>query len=463
MRRVEEITGRALFPLLVVAALTAPGQARSDDSSAPSKKELDALRTAAKRGDPQAQLDYAKAVWEKSSAQDESRLWAKKAADQGLAEAWFWLGQLASDETAMGYYEKAAEKGCEKAFWELFQRTLFGPDPGSGADVKRAKKYADLARKLHVPLDHDMLQTVDRCHEAGVPRIPAADQPTREEVAAFRRMKAGCRPYRTGIGARRDWAKCRKCLLSGEFVDRNSLAEIYANGWGVKRNPKLAIALVCHGSGVQAELEGMVESLDASEDQAKLEKPFTYCDHATSGSNVGMCAGQAEEIASARRRAVMRQVAEKWSAREKTLFEALQKAAEAFFTERSTGELDMSGTMRSEIAINEESELRRELMKRVRELESGKLPSDADFKRADAELNQVYVKVMKLPSLRTSDPDSPGKVTSSGIRATQRKWLPYRDAWARFGVARYPNVPEAAWKTWVTQQRIEQLKPFLER
>ena len=57
----------------------------------------EALRSAAERGDAQAQLDYAKAL---GSQHPDARAWAQHAADQGLAEAWFWLGYHAPGDEA---------------------------------------------------------------------------------------------------------------------------------------------------------------------------------------------------------------------------------------------------------------------------------------------------------------------------------------------------------------------------
>ena len=54
-----------------------------------------------------------------------------------------------------------------------------------------------------------------------------------------------------------------------------------------------------------------------------------------------------------------------------------------------------------------------------------------------------------------------GTVAKEGVRATQKLWLAYRDAWARFGAAVRPSVPEKVWRTWVTEKRTRQLKQLL--
>jgi uncharacterized protein YecT (DUF1311 family) len=54
-----------------------------------------------------------------------------------------------------------------------------------------------------------------------------------------------------------------------------------------------------------------------------------------------------------------------------------------------------------------------------------------------------------------------GTVTPNGVKLAQRAWLRYRDAWVKFGVVKYPAVSTDSWKTWLTQQRIPLLQPWL--
>ncbi|MCX6550092.1 MAG: hypothetical protein NTY02_03620, partial [Acidobacteria bacterium] len=283
-----------LLALAVPAPLTAapPGAGASSQGT----QDLAALKAAAAKGDAQAQLDYAKAL-----KPPESRIWAQKAADQGLAEAWFWLGYTMNGD-ATPFYEKAAEKGYAEAFSYLLENLLFRAGPK--ADVAKAKKFADLARTLNVNLGSDAgeeLWTIDRCSEAGAPDIPAADAPTKEESAAV--GGEDCEPLR--VGRTPDLKKYRACLLSETPPDNNLVAELYANGWGVKRNPRLAIALVCHASEVPAELMGMVKTLHETRTQAALKDDFLFCDNVTSGMNQGACADRAEKLAAATRDAAL--------------------------------------------------------------------------------------------------------------------------------------------------------------
>ncbi len=53
-----------------------------------------------------------------------------------------------------------------------------------------------------------------------------------------------------------------------------------------------------------------------------------------------------------------------------------------------------------------------------------------------------------------------GTVTQENIKATQREWIGYRDAWVRFGAVRCPKISAVSWKMMITLDRIEQLKEF---
>jgi uncharacterized protein YecT (DUF1311 family) len=437
----------SLLPILASPRATAAGGA-----------DLAALRAAAEKGDAKSELELAKALEPTSRA--EARAWAQRSADQGLAEAWFWLGSTAFPaEKPTADFEAAAENGYPAAFSYVLDDLLFRAGPS--ADVVKAKKFGDLARKLHIDLGWygaEQLVTIDRCFEAGAPAIPAADRPSAEEVAAFRREATNCRDW-SGAGARpADWARYRKCLLAAPEIDNNALAEIYANGWGVQRNPRLAIALVCHGSRVLPELTGMVKTLAATSDQATLAKDFRFCEHVTSGMNMGWCAWQDEDGAVQKRDARLAALTADWPAGQKEALAELRKSAEAFFEEHARSELDMGGTARAAIAVAEQGTLRDDFLKSLESFEHGALPAGADFAPADLELNRLYSRLMNTKATGRS-----GTVIREGIRATQRKWLAYRDAWAKLGAARYPGTPADTWKTWATRQRAAQLKELLDR
>ncbi|MBP9682848.1 MAG: hypothetical protein KBD76_15715 [Bacteriovorax sp.] len=433
----------------------------------PAHQGLSALKAKAEKGDAKAQLEYGKAIEGKS--REEAAHWIQQAANQGLGEAWFWLGDSGlGKEKPIVYYEKAAERGHFEAFEFVFEKLLFRA--GASADVAKAKKFADLARKLFPnqdgPISSKKIEIIDRCYEAGASVISTSDLPSAEEKKSFKESNTDCLYLKTGTPP--NWNEYRKCLLSNDDVDvvknnmaeiyangwvKNDIAEIYANGWGVKRNAKLAIALVCHASSVPDELEGIVETLYSTKDQDRLQVEFKFCDHITSGMNGGICAARAEEIASKKRDAEVASLIPKLTGPEKASIHLLREIANEFFSERAGSELNTRGSARIEIAIEEEAKLKEELVKSLKSFEEGHLPKESDFARSDKDLNDIYSKIMKQEG---------DGFTKGAVETTQPKWFKYRDAWVKFAGLRYPSTSPEVWKTWLTKQRIEQLKVFVQ-
>ena len=450
IRRIAVLTG-----VLLGLVVTSGGYAQGHDPQTPA--DLTSLHAAATKGNAQAEFAYGKALYEKQdpALRDQAALWIQKAADHGLAEAWYWLGYAGlGKEQPLVYFEHAAGMGYPPAFQEVFDGLLFRA--GESADVDAAKRYADLARKLKVDLgvfSKEELTTIDRCHEAGSPNLPPGDRPSPARMTAL--GKADCPDYQTDAKSPADWQRYRECLLSQDPVDNNQVAEVYANGWGVKRNPGLAIALVCHASTVPAELDGMVAALTETRDQSTLKTPFRFCDYASSGMNTGMCSADSERIADKQRKREIARLTRTWTAPQKAAFGVLRAAAEAFYSEHAQSEQDMSGSAHDSFITDEESSLRAEFLKDIKQFESGKLPPHADFARADQRLNAIYRKIMQR-----KDWSDEGTITSDGIRKTEKLWITYRDAWVGFAASRYSDSSASDWKAWLTEQRIKQLQGF---
>src|SRR5262249_35965073 len=279
-------------------------------------RAIAALKAAAEKGGAQAELDYAKAIKDKP----ESRDWAIKAAQQGLPEAWFWLGSTSPDDQSLPFYEKAAEAGYAKAFPEVMDGLLYRA--GEKADVAKAKTFADLARSLGITdLDHKDLETADRCALAGRPQIPIAERVTPFEIKTFE--KVDCDLVLAGVGQPADSVKYGRCILAEDPLDPHRAAEVFANGYGVKRNAMTAIAFLCHSSDVPAELQTMVDTLFTTRMAAALETTFAFCDHVTSGFNQGNCAARADAIETERREALVASLTSGWPPAHKAALEKL--------------------------------------------------------------------------------------------------------------------------------------------
>ncbi len=428
----------------------------SASTTVASPQDFFALKNAAEKGDARAQLAYGKAL--ESKSREEAGFWVQKAAAQGLGEAWHWLGYAGlGKENTVFYYEKAVENGYPEALADLLNHLLFYSGPS--VDFTKAKKFADLARKLNstsgLDRSNGLLETIDRCYEAGSVQIPSEDRPSPAEQKTLKSAKPECMVFHYGLGVAQDWQKYRKCLLAQDSVDYNYLAEIYANAWGVKRNPELALALVCHAGGVPSELMGMVDTLYRTKDQERLEPAYFFCDHISSGMNSGFCSARAEKISFRQRAAKFAEITKNWTQKQQGAFLSLRKLGDVFFAERAVSEQDMSGTARGQIAVEEEARLKDAFFKSIQAFEAGQFPKDANFSQADRDLNAIYSRIMKRIDMKDQ-----GTITKEGIRATERKWLHYRDAWVLFASTRYASLSPDLWKTWLTQQRIQQLKAF---
>lgn len=427
-----------LFGAALLAMAPAQGYEAYKELAPHSAAEMAKLRSEAEKGGVAAILAYAKALeYERSHHQNgvkESDVqgWLRKAAEQGSAEAWFWIGYTATkDELRRGAYIKAASLGFAPAFDDALELTLFRA--AEQADPAAAKKLADLARQKNITVygAAETFATVDACYDAG-----SADVSKAEREAVEMSDDAG---------------------ISYTPNDNMKLAEAFANGWGVKKDRKRALALVCHASTVPAELKDMVAHLTGKKGVVAFQEPFLFCDHVTSGENSGFCADRAEEKTETARTDAFTTLTAAWSPLQKTAFAALRKAAEAYFEEHAGSEQDMSGTARNSFFIAEQARLRDAFLADIKAFETGKRPPHADLTAADKALNAAYQNLLKK-----TDWSRTGTVKPEGIRATQRLWLKYRDAFAAFGKARYPETRAEDWKTHLTRLRTAELKTLAE-
>jgi uncharacterized protein YecT (DUF1311 family) len=111
------------------------------------------------------------------------------------------------------------------------------------------------------------------------------------------------------------------------------------------------------------------------------------------------------------------------------------------------------------MATEENAALEENFILILQELSQGKVPkcSSEKFNAADANLNSVYRRVQKA-----NDADLWGTVSKEGIKETQREWIRYRNAWVAFCQKKYPKVDSNSIKTWLTVERTEMLKQFVE-
>jgi hypothetical protein len=283
--------------------------------------------------------------------------------------------------------------------------------------------------------------------------LPATDDgPSPAERAAFATCDAEALYY--GIGVPTDDGAARKCAYAHD--DTGILMMIYANGRGVPRNVDVAVRLACDFGGAPMELEGRIAHLRGrGTDAAAPGKEFDVCDDVTSGMMGGVCAAHAERMLAVARSARKRAAVKDLPATE---LGALDRAAAAFFDARANDEVDLSGTLRAALETQERAALEDAYvasLERVRSASLLPLPPASDFARADAELNDVYAQIM------TGKKDLLGTVTRDGVRAAERLWLRYCDAWVLLGQKVRPEAPAQAWRAWLTRERVKMLRALV--
>ena len=189
---------------------------------------------------------------------------------------------------------------------------------------------------------------------------------------------------------------------------------------------------------------------------------FDLCDDITSGYMMGMCTSVKSQLADLAREAVVDSVIKNWPPKDRQAYDSLRKAAANFFYERTMGEVDMSGTARAAMEIDESESLEETFKEEIVQADQCAFAAhtEQDFVEADKKLNAIYTKLMKQ-----KDPEQAsdrGEVTRAGIRSAQRDWIRYRDAWAVFGAVRCPKTAVWSWKTVITEERISELEELFD-
>ena len=326
---------------------------------------------------------------------------------------------------------KAAELGFAPAYREVFYSTLFFA--GEDADPVRAKYFLELARKNNIKISEttpgQFARIINACYDAGTAKI------SNEDKGSIAKDGRAAESYTPNANLK--------------------YAQAYANGWGVSKNLKLALAFACRGSDVIGEFESMVETLMDSKNEIKEDEPFLYCNHISSGATEGVCAIFTEEMENRRRASFYKTVIQTFSQEQRDAFEALHIAAEAYFEEHARSEQDMTGSARDAIVAEEQARFRNEFEQQIRVIQGGELPKHDPISTADDELNTAYRDILKKRHWLNKEITT---LSPEGIRATQRLWLRYRDAWAKFGAIRYPQTSSDDWKAWSTRQRTQEIR-----
>jgi uncharacterized protein YecT (DUF1311 family) len=322
------------------------------------------------------------------------------------------------------------------------------------------------------------------CDKAESLRLPPQDTPSGAETAKLK----GCssRNLFYGISKASDYVAARKCAFMERSAAGDDLAlggssvlmMIYANGYGVSKNFDIAIKLACEMGGAPAEIEGRIQHLnelktkragtplkDCSTENGPppdygrtagfCDGNVDICDDVTSGSMQGVCASIASDLENAKADASLRAITSKWPPDHQKAFEDLAKTANAYFEAHSNNEIDLSGSARGAMFIDEKDSMRKDFRQAIESFENRKMPvyTQQDFNRADKALNATYVTAMKKFTK-----DQSAGVTKEGIRKTEKLWLTFRGSWVNFAELHYSNLTPESLETRLTLDRIEIIK-----
>jgi uncharacterized protein YecT (DUF1311 family) len=303
--------------------------------------------------------------------------------------------------------------------------------------------------------------------------------PAEASLIAAPKAWPDCNSYKlySGIGIKVDYAAARKCAwaerlaiqanlqpkytVASIFGGSAMLSVLYANGEGVERNIPLAIRFSCEQGWAPAEFGGRVVHLESLRGKPAVSgSKFQFCDDITSGFMQGYCTAFDTEIQDQTRTRDIHLLSLSWPPQQQSLLNALAQAEQAYAHAHGSGEINISGTARAAEQIEEENKLRDEFQAALIFFEKGNLPKafSDDLVKSDNELNLLYRKAVADAETRKS---GYGAVQPEGIRATERAWLKYRDAWIAFTKMRYPSVSTEAWLTLLTNDRIAVLQDTL--
>ncbi|WP_313174682.1 lysozyme inhibitor LprI family protein [Massilia sp.] len=301
------------------------------------------------------------------------------------------------------------------------------------------------------------------CAALGKLAYPAADRPSAAQQVALSTCDAPALYY--GIRQPRDFVKARHCAFTPDKDDdvfskkAGVLMMLYANGQGVARNLQLAKKAACAAGGAPAELSGRLTHLnDMAPGKSAAGQTIDFCEDVTSGMMMGYCASLGAAQDDVKREGALAAIAATFKPNERAAFSHLLNSLSRFVEARGGNEVDLSGTARGAMVVEEEDAQKDAFLAALQAFERGKLPrfSAAQDQAIDRELNTVYGQLRRLPAQEYTT------IKMADIQATQRIWLVYRDAWVEFGKLRYPAVPAHAWRAYFTQQRTAMLKALLE-
>jgi uncharacterized protein YecT (DUF1311 family) len=298
--------------------------------------------------------------------------------------------------------------------------------------------------------------------------------PTEALAVAAPNAWPDCESYKSynGLGRKMDYSATRQCAWSERLAQQadlepNYTAEslfggsamltvLFANGEGVEQNKQLALRFACESD---LSPDGMTGIIALPNEPHVTQKKFVYCDYASSTADMNACAEYEDGITAQKRQNELDTLSSRWPQADKDALAALEKASEDYVQAHGEGEVYQGGTIRYLRMNGVEERQRDNFLAAVRKFESGQLPAgtEAEYKKADSDLNATYKSVLDLAARQNFTEDY-GDIRPEGIQKAERAWLKYRDAWVAFAKLHYPQTNSSAWLTLLTRNRYWSLR-----
>lgn len=292
-------------------------------------------------------------------------------------------------------------------------------------------------------------------------RVEGRGAPGLDQKMPARRCDAGQLYYdkrSQAVTSAQEWRQVRDCALAHK--DNAVLMMLYANGFGVRKDSDIAIHHACKLEFIaKAEMEARIAHLASPQSAGAI---FDQCDHITSGHMGAVCAATSERQAAHSRKARLDRQARMLTPSAQRALTQLRAAADRY---ASAAETDMQGTAAPGLAIAREGKLQAQFAETLGKVLDNALQSASaqDLARIDKELNAVYRRLMSPTPSEAERPERVGSstITRTDVRAAERRWIAYRDAFLAFRAQLPSGASPEAIAVALTRQRLAELNRLM--
>ncbi len=377
----------------------------------------------------------------KEGKREEAKEYFQLAAKQGFAEAHYQLayGYVLTKDEKIDHLVEAAKQGHEQALnlaldCLFFRANNLFSDPQKALDLYYQAKRANPSIKLFE--EEEVLDTLKMCAEAGTFDAEAFIQQYKIIIPSEDR------------GAYYVWELAERASKGGCFGDPD---------------PKLVLQLVSRGGLVPAELVAAVKKTYANWKTNKKEE-FKIDNFVTSGFGYAFISSRRFEIKEKERQKRIDLMADNMTPEKMNLVRIAYKAAEEFinlkvqYSEMADIEnVCYGGSLENGCVMREISSQMDEYTALINNVKAGFTPArTVSNLESDKELNKIYLKVRQ--ALRKKPEAERLPISVKIMQDIQLAWIKHRDASARLFSSLNPKVNELAWKAYITESRVDELK-----